>query len=48
MSDNEKMESMDDYLDELEQEVLRTCSKYSDSCEIRYSACSRHPDYRVD
>lgn len=32
-------------LDELEQEVLKACSKFSDSCEIRYSGCSRHPDY---
>lgn len=33
------------HLDELEQEVLKACSKFSDSCEIRYSGCSRHPDY---
>lgn len=32
-------------LERAEQEALKACSKYSDSCEIRYSACSRHPDY---
>ena len=35
----------DDSLDVLERKVLEACSKYSDSCKIRYSACSRHPDY---
>lgn len=35
-----------DSLDVLERKVLEACSEYSDSCKIRYSACSRHPDYR--
>lgn len=35
----------DDSLDELERKVLEACSEYSDSCKVRYSACSRHPDY---
>ena len=36
----------DDSLDVLERKVLEACSEYSDSCKVRYSACSRHPDYR--
>ncbi|HFC8843684.1 TPA: DUF4189 domain-containing protein [Neisseria oralis] len=29
-----------------EQKALAACGKHSDSCTIRYSGCSRHPDYR--
>ena len=38
--------SGNDYVDKAEQNALAKCSKYSKECVIRYSGCSRHPDYR--
>lgn len=38
----------DDNLEKAEQKALAACSEYSDKCVIKYSGCSRHPDYRVD
>ncbi len=36
----------DIYLEKAEQKALEGCGKYSNSCRIFYSGCSRHPDYR--
>ena len=36
----------DDNLEKAEQKALAACSEYSDKCVIKYSGCSRHPDYR--
>ena len=36
----------DVYLEKAEQKALEGCGKYSNSCRIFYSGCSRHPDYR--
>ena len=35
----------DPSLKKAEEKALLTCSKYSNECTIRYSGCSRHPDY---
>ena len=35
----------DDNLEKAEQKALAACSEYSDKCVIKYSGCSRHPDY---
>ena len=37
--------SGDDYIEKAEQKALVECSKYSNECVIKYSGCSRHPDY---
>ena len=34
-----------DYVKEAEEKALAACGKYSNECTIRYSGCSRHPDY---
>ena len=34
-----------DHLEDVKKEAMTTCSKYSNECTIRYSGCSRHPDY---
>ena len=36
----------DDYVEKAEQKALDECGRYSDKCAIKYSGCSRHPDYR--
>ena len=36
----------DDYIEKAEQRALEECGRYSDKCAIKYSGCSRHPDYR--
>jgi len=36
----------DDYIEKAEQRALEECGQYSDKCAIKYSGCSRHPDYR--
>ena len=34
-----------DSVKEAEEKALAACGKYSNECTIRYSGCSRHPDY---
>ena len=34
-----------EHLEDVKKEAMTTCSKYSNECTIRYSGCSRHPDY---
>ncbi len=36
----------DDYVEKAEQKALDECGRYSDKCAIKYSGCSRHPNYR--
>ena len=36
----------DDYVEKAEQKALDGCGRYSDKCAIKYSGCSRHPNYR--
>ena len=36
----------DDDVETAKQLALKGCSKHSNECVIRYSGCSRHPDYR--
>lgn len=36
----------DDYVEKAEQKALDECGRYFDKCAIKYSGCSRHPDYR--
>ena len=36
----------DDYIEKAERRALEECGQYSDKCAIKYSGCSRHPDYR--
>lgn len=38
--------STDSYLKRAEEKALAECGKQSDTCTIKYSGCSRHPDYR--
>lgn len=38
--------STDSYLKRAEEKALAECGKQSDTCSIKYSGCSRHPDYR--
>lgn len=35
-----------DSIRDAERKALKGCSKHSNECTIRYSGCSRHPDYR--
>lgn len=36
----------DNYVESARSKALARCAKYSNKCTIRYSGCSRHPDYR--